>query len=489
METNFSYGNVQKLLIQALFNEQEVIPKISSFIGIDDFTDENYKTLYLALLSLNSEEIESKKKISISDLYEWSTLKNQIINPEIWPTLVFPTTESPFTLAEILKRLSVQNKARILLEETSSKLSYDSPQTLEIISEAESRLNDLSSSLIIKKDEKSHEESIDELLEYVYKEEPEEIDTIPLFNQSMSEILRNGWKQEQMIVVGARTGVGKSVFAVDSTVAACNANRSVLFFSLEMSKKEVHTRLLSVQSDVVLDKLKPGTLKSKEELDRIQTAGQQIKEWKLEVDDTPGQTIESIKAKSKLKAMSKEGLDMIVIDYLQLITPSNSYGKSRQDQVAEISREIKLLAKALRVPVMVLVQLKRANKSKEEVEDELPTLDEIRESGAIAQDADIVILIHRKKKEDETDPKATFIIDKNRAGKAPWTFKVRCVLEKSAFRDLTPSDLEESKEDDIDIKEFTEDNFKSNETFDSSPMPTDFENNMEIDDSIWDDLF
>lgn len=484
---NFSYLQVQELLVQSLFQEQEIIPKISSFIDTNDFTDENYKIIYSALLSLQ----EQDRKIKLSEIYEWINNKGEVINNlEIWTKLSAPVFESPVTLAEILKRQSIQHKTKELLKETTDKLLLDSPQTLEIISETETKLNTLATSLIVKKDEKTLSENMDDLLEYVFRNEPEDIDTIPLFNNSMSEVLNNGWRPEQMIVVGARTGVGKSVFAVDSTVAACNSNRSVLFFSLEMSEREVATRLLSVQSDVILNKLKPGRERSKEEEKRIIEASNQIKDWKLEINDTPGQTIESIKAISKLKAMSPEGLDMIIIDYLQLITPSNTYGKSRQDQVAEISREIKLLAKTLKVPVMVLVQLKRATKTSDGSEDELPTKDEIRESGAIAQDADVVLLIHRRKndKQDEVDPKALFIVDKNRGGQAPKLFTVRCALEKSAFRDI---DKEEILEDELDIKEIkdlTDNSFLNQSNFENEENTT-FAIETDDDDSLFDDLF
>lgn len=500
-ETNFTYGNVQKYLVQALFHEQSIIPKVSSFVSIDDFIDENYKIIYSALLSLNNNSEE--EKIQLSEIYNWVIENNHVVNPEVWINLSKPTDESPSVLAEILKRLSAQNKAKIYLTESANMLSTDTSNTLEILSETSTNLNNLASTLIVKKDEKTLQENLDELYEYVIQEQEEEIDTIPLYNKCMSDVLNQGWRQEQMIVIGARTGVGKSVFAVDSTVAACNSDRSVLFFSLEMSKKEVYQRLLSVQSDVILNKLKPGKEKTEEEKNRIKEAVDQMKEWKLEIDDQPGQTVETIKAKAKLKAMSPEGLDMIIIDYLQLIKPSNSYGKNRQDQVAEISREIKILAKTLKVPVMVLVQLKRANKTKEETEDELPTLDEIRESGAIAQDADVVILIHRKKKEDDADPKATFIIDKNRAGSAPRIFKVRCVLEKSAFRDLSPDEEDEEENENENLSEiltekkeinFFADENSSSETInifdDSLKNTSSFDTSLDSnDEALWDELF
>ena len=478
--TGFSYQEVQKSLIQSLFTEQIMIPKISSFIKIDDFNDENCKAVYTALINLTDVTAEEKKQITIADIYNWSIENNQPINVEYLIQLNTPSNESPSLLAEVLKRLSVQYKAQLTISQTMEKLNFDSPNTLEILSEAENQLSELSSSLIHKDNDKTLIEELEEFQEFIKQDEKVEVDTIPLFNPQMNKVLNNGWQQEKLIVIGARTGIGKSVFAIDSTVAACNANRSVLFFSLEMSKTELYQRLLAVQSDVIINHLEPGADRVPEEIERIDKAINEMKNWKLEIDDTPGVTVENIVAKSKLKAMTNEGLDMIIIDYLQLITPSNVGRKSRQEQVAEISRQMKLLAKTLKVPVMVLVQLKRNNTKEDSSEDELPTKDEIRESGAIAQDADVVLLIHRNtKKEDETDPKGIFIIDKNRRGQAPRTFKVRCVLEKSAFRDIPKEELsnEETQKAEINLEEL-ENKF----TNESNNLDSDFDflNNINL---------
>ena len=498
-EKGFSYQEAQKSLIQSLFNEQSLIPKISSYIKVDDFADENYRAIYTSLIALSN--TESQEKFSIWEVYNWTIKNNLSVNPDVISQLSIPTTESPSVLADIVKRLSIQYQARNLISETANKLNYDSPETLEIISEAETRLNHLSSSLILKDEDKNFAEDINDFKDIILSDEIEQVKRVPLYNKILNDTLDQGWKEEQLIVIGARTGVGKSVFAVDSAVEACNDGKSVLFFSLEMSKKQLYGRMLAVEADVILNKLKPGVPKADSEIERIKEATNRMINWKLEIDDTPGVSVENIVAKSKLKALSTTGLDMIIIDYLQLITPSSLLSrKTRQEQVAELSRQMKLLAKTLKVPVMVLVQLNRVQKSKDDQNiDELPTKDEIRESGAIAQDADVVILIHRKFKEDETDPKATFIVDKNRGGQAPRTFKVRCVLEKSAFKDLEKEEQEEelaieSAKDSFDFIDSMglEDNAKnSNETslWESNVFQEDNNSDIENTESVWDNLF
>ena len=139
--TGFSYQEVQKSLIQSLFTEQIMIPKISSFIKIDDFNDENCKAVYTALITLTDVTAEEKKQITIADIYNWSIENNQPINVEYLIQLNTPSNESPSLLAEVLKRLSVQYKAQLTISQTMEKLNFDSPNTLEILSEAENQLS------------------------------------------------------------------------------------------------------------------------------------------------------------------------------------------------------------------------------------------------------------------------------------------------------------------------------------------------------------
>ena len=159
-----------------------------------------------------------------------------------------------------------------------------------------------------------------------------------------------------------------------------------------------------------------------------------IEESKLFIEEDPRVTVETIKRKSIEIAQSDNGLDFVVIDYLQLI--QNEGKKSRQEAVAEVSRNMKILAKELNVPVMVLVQLNR-EKKEDDGSENMPKMYEIRESGAIAQDSNIVILIHRDldKDEEAVDKKATFIIAKNRQGQANKFISVRSRLDCSLFID------------------------------------------------------
>lgn len=240
-----------------------------------------------------------------------------------------------------------------------------------------------------------------------------------------------------------------SVFAVDCAIAAAKANSSVMFFSLEMSKTEIEDRVLAATTGITMNRLKQGDL-TDEETRILRAQMKEMKDMKLIIDVEPKVTVDIIRARALRQAQSPAGLDFIIIDYLQLITPTGRFS-SRQEAVADISRNVKLLAKQLGVPIMVLVQL---NREKDE-ENALPHLDKIRESGAIAQDSDVVILLHRDAALDDTTPHTLVILAKNRNGEANKTVRCHSNLECSLFREVTRvKDVERlSEEDEADLIE------------------------------------
>ena len=154
--------------------------------------------------------------------------------------------------------------------------------------------------------------------------------------------------------------------------------------------------------------------------------------------------MEHINAICQQKAQSSIGVDLIIIDYLGLISTKGMRKSNRQEIVAEISRGCKLLSRKVGCSVMVLAQLNR--ESKDDAEDRIPTKADIKESGAIASDSDVVLVIHRKTNDDSTDPKGLIILDKHRGGPSDKKIQVRCVLEKNIFQDIKGSVEEESSE-------------------------------------------
>lgn len=267
-----------------------------------------------------------------------------------------------------------------------------------------------------------------------------------------------GWLPGQMLVVGARTGIGKSFFLVDAAINAAHAGAPVLFMSLEMMKDELMNRFVAANSNVRLSGLKHGSL-TDEELEKVIAAKKDFEELPIEIDTTPNITIDHIRAKAQQMASSPTGLGIIMIDYLQLITARRGGDQNRERQVAEISRGIKLLAMQLKVPILVAVQLNRLHKGDE---DPIPTVDDIRESNSIAQDASAVILIHRDTKQNEGRDPSLFIIGKNRNGSSGIRFRCQTMLNYAKF-------VEIKKDADFDDVSDNDSNQKTNDTINDNP--------------------
>ena len=231
--------------------------------------------------------------------------------------------------------------------------------------------------------------------------------------------LTAGLQPSQFIIIAARPAMGKTAFALNlATYAATHSNKSVAIFNLEMSAEQLANRILQSLGQIDGGKMRTGRLEHND-WKRLNEAISQLSDTNLFLDDTPGITIGEIRSKCRRLANSDKGLGLVVIDYLQLITgPSKSAG-NRQQEVSDISRNLKTMALELGIPVIALGQLSRAV---EQREDKRPIMSDLRESGSIEQDADIVSFLYRDdyyNKEARRDDNASiseFIIGKNRSG-------------------------------------------------------------------------
>lgn len=246
--------------------------------------------------------------------------------------------------------------------------------------------------------------------------------------------LTNGLQPGQLIVLAGRPGMGKSVAAVDiCRQNAIREGKKVAYFSLEMSVDELLQRAWSAESDLALNAVKTGRL-SGHEWPRLERAARRVHDSGLLIDPSPNVTLTDVRARCR-RISQQGGLDLVVVDYLQLMTPSDRRVQNREQEVAEISRGLKLLAKELGVPVIAVAQL---NRGPEQRTDKRPQLSDLRESGSLEQDADIVMFVHR---DDYYDKKCTnageaeFIIAKHRGG-ATGTVTVASRLPYSYFTDL-----------------------------------------------------
>ena len=300
-------------------------------------------------------------------------------------------------------------------------LAFDAPEdTKEVVDRAEKLLLDVTN-----RDVRQSEEKLEDIMATLY----EELGEMAAAGQTTFGVQTGfpkidecllGLRPGQMIVLGARPGVGKTSFALNLAVNAAYHGASVAFFSLEMSKAEIAQRLLAAEARIGLQEIRSGRIRD-DQWPQILEATNQLSNLDIVIDDTPGTTVTEVRAKARRMLRGKK-LGLVILDYLQLVSPPEGGHRadSRATEVGEMSRGIKIMAKDLEVPVVALSQL---NRTVENRTGKRPQLSDLRESGSIEQDADIVALLDRSMNEDEASREdrpamgeTTFIIAKNRSG-------------------------------------------------------------------------
>ncbi|MDA2963489.1 MAG: replicative DNA helicase [Actinomycetota bacterium] len=246
------------------------------------------------------------------------------------------------------------------------------------------------------------------------------------------DALTHGFHPGNMIILAARPAMGKSTLGLDiARYASIHNGLTSVIFSLEMSKSEITMRMLSAEARVGLNNIRAGTL-SDDEWSRLARRMGEISEAPLFIDDSPNLSMMEIRAKAR-RLKQRHNLKLIVIDYLQLMT-SGKKVENRQQEVSEFSRQLKLMAKELNIPVVAISQL---NRSPEQRSDKKPMLSDLRESGSIEQDADVVILLHRDDMYDQQNRtgEADLIVAKHRNGQTR-TITVAAQLHYARFYDM-----------------------------------------------------
>jgi len=242
-----------------------------------------------------------------------------------------------------------------------------------------------------------------------------------------------GLNDGHLIVVGARPSMGKTALAMNMAYnVASECRKSVAIFSLEMTQEQLATRLLSSAARVNSRKIKEGNLYESEWVSLTRAIGL-VSEAKIFIDDTPAISVRQVRARCR-KLRKEHGLDMVVVDYLQLMNGGSKYNQNRESEISSISRGLKALAKELNIPVIALSQL---NRSLEQRPNKRPRLSDLRESGAIEQDADIIMFLYRDivYHKDADALAADVIVGKNRDGRTG-TAKIRFTKEYTLFDDM-----------------------------------------------------
>jgi len=395
----------EQSVLGAILIDRETIIEIAEFLQPVDFYRQAHGTIFKAMLEL-FERREPVDLVTVAETLERSEDLEQIGGRAYLSQLSnqTPTAVHAVQYARIVERKAVLRNL-IGAAGKIAGIGYEDPVEIqEAIDRAESELFRVSNRRVTA----GFNHLTDLLhaawdrLDYLHDHRGE-MSGIPTGFLDLDQ-LTTGFQKSDLIVVAARPSVGKTSFALNvAEHAAVNAKKTVGLFSLEMSKEQLVTRLLSSVAKVDSKRMQSGFL---DEMDfaRLAPAMGQLSEAALFIDDTP--TISSMELRTKARRLQAEaGLDLVIVDYLQLMQPgTTSRDANRVQEVSEISRGLKALARELSVPVVALSQLSR--QPEQRAPGEAPRLSDLRESGAIEQDADLVIFLWREKERAPDDTSA-----------------------------------------------------------------------------------
>lgn len=406
----------EQSIIASIILDKDAIMTVSEILKPEDFYSETNKVIYECMLNLNnrlepidtvtlSEELKKQEEIKdvdkkISYITDLSTTITETGNIKHY--------------AEIIKQKSILRKL-IKASNEIINLGYSSNTKVEDVLEiAEKKIFDISQERT-GEDFKSISSVLLEaydIIENLFINKSEITGITTGFDDLNRKI--NGFQKTDLLLIAARPAMGKTAFSLNLVLnAALKADASVAVFSLEMSREQLVQRMLSSQSNIELKKLKTGKL-SENDWPRIVETMSVLSSLKIHIDDTPGIKISELRSKCRKLKMEK-GLDLVLIDYLQLMEGEGN-NESRQQEISKISRSLKILAKELNCSVVALSQLSRAP---EQRADHRPMLSDLRESGAIEQDADIVMFLYRDEYYNQDSDKKNIgevIVAKNRHG-------------------------------------------------------------------------
>ena len=406
----------EQAVIGSMLTDKEAVSAAIEVLKPEDFYREDNRTIFEAILNLygRSEPIDIiTLKSELSSMGKFEAVGGLEYIAEL-PDKV-PTTANVEQYIKIVEEKSVLRNLIKTANEIIT-LGYDQTQEVDgIIDGAEKKIFEV----MQKKNQKGYTPIKDILvetfteLEQLYNQK-QRITGIPTGFSDL-DFRTSGLHNSDLILVAARPAIGKSAFALNiASNAAVRAKVPVAIFSLEMSKEQMTSRILCSEAMVDSNKVRTGKIDD-EEWSKLAAASGELSEANIYIDDTPGISIMEIRAKCR-KMKIEKNIGLVVIDYLQLVQGSGKRGGSREQEIAEISRSLKILAKEINVPVIALSQLSRAP---EQRPDHRPMLSDLRESGSIEQDADIVMFLYRDDYYNEDSEKkniAEVILAKHRAG-------------------------------------------------------------------------
>ena len=437
---------LEEAVLGALMLEKHAPEKVASYLKAEAFYVDAHQLIYGAVISLFTlghpvdiltvtEQLRKDGTLeSAGGAYYITSLTNKI-----------SSAANIEYHAHIVIQKSIQRQLISVAGEIGEKAFEETSDAFELLDQSEKQLFEIKNSTMTK-----NYDEVSDLIAKAIKDieestaDGEGLTGIPTGFTELDR-MTSGWQKSDLIILAARPGMGKTAFVLSmARNAAVLANKSVAIFSLEMSSMQLVKRLIASEAELSSEKIRSGKLEE-HEWQQLHTKISTIEDAKLFIDDTPALSVLELKAKAR-RLKSNRQLDMIIIDYLQLMRAEegNKNAGNREQEISYISRSLKGLAKELDIPIIALAQLSRAV---EQRQDKRPVLSDLRESGSIEQDADLVTFIFRPEyygiTQDEEGNDNTglteIIIRKHRNG-SPGTVNLKFVKHFGKFTDWGYSD-------------------------------------------------
>lgn len=401
--------DAERSVLGAILIDKDAIINVAELLKPEYFYDAQHSQIYEAIQTLY-EKRQPIDVVTLSDQLKRSKKLTAVGGASALVELsnTVSTAANVTHYAQIVKDLAIKREIISMSSELATLAFDEGKETVEVVNAAEQRIFELSQSntqkafTSIKQALADSFERLDEL-----QRNSGELRGVPTGFQDLDKVLA-GLQKSNLIILAARPGVGKTAFSLNiAQYAAVAAKKKIGFFSLEMSKEELVDRLLVGQADIDAWKLKTGRLEQQDFL-KLSDAMGVLADAEIYIDDTPGASIFEMRTKAR-RLMTEAGIDMLIVDYLQLARGRTT--DNRVQEVAEISQGLKNIARELRIPVLALSQLSRAIENRAE---RSPQLSDLRESGSIEQDADVVMFLYRK--DDDIRESVNLKIAKHRNG-------------------------------------------------------------------------
>ena len=407
--------DAEQSVIGSIFLSKKALEKVLENLNEDMFYLDSHKKIFFCISTLDNKGKSVDLTTVVEELNNQNWLK-QVGGIE-YLTEIIESVPTAANVDEYIKIVEDKFILRKLIDEATSIIteSYNTSNDInEVIEQAEKKIFDVSKNI-----RSTEFKSIQEVLNKAQSDleklasQKGDITGIPTGYYELDKIT-SGFHPHELIIIAARPGMGKTAIALNMvTNIAINAQKSVALFNMEMGAEQLAMRMIASVGQIDSAKLKTGSL-AHSDWKRINEAISRLSNTKMFIDDTAGITVNEIRAKCRRLKASTSGLDIVVIDYLTLIQGNSKMGANRQQEVSDISRALKTMAMELDVPVIALSQLSRGI---EQRTDKKPMLSDLRESGAIEQDADIVAFLHCSDEEREKENSLMeFVIRKHRNG-------------------------------------------------------------------------